>query len=91
MYLLDLAKKTLESPSALASLAEATHFTVTSCPWLKGRIIRWSPGGVTVKFDVPNTPWDDDNLPPDEDDPASNVSSWTGVLCLSATTEVTCA
>jgi hypothetical protein len=89
LHLLELAMTKLESPRNVALLAEATRFTVTSCPWLKGRIIRWSLAGVTVKFDVPNTPWDDDNIPPDKDAPEAGVGNYTGVMCISGNTEVT--
>jgi len=88
MYLIDLAKVELTDHSMTHSLATAPRFRVTSCPWLAGRIMRWSPGGVTVKFDVPNTPWNADNVPPEKDDPESNVGNYTGVMCVSAQTEV---
>lgn len=89
MYLLDLAMRKLTKPTTIASLADAQRFLVTNCPWLKGRIMRWSQGGVTVKYDVPNTPWNADNLPPEADDPESNVGSYTGNICVSPHTEVT--
>ena len=43
MFLRDLAE----------SRADAA-FQVTNCPWLKGRIMRSSPGGVTVKLKQKN-------------------------------------
>ena len=89
MYLLSLAMRTLATPRDVSSLQDAQRFRVTSCPWLKGRIIRWSPGGVTVKFDIPNKPWDDDHKPPDAEDPASHVGNYGGAMCVSARTEVT--
>jgi len=73
----------------MASLATAQRFRVTNCPWLKGRIMRWSQGGVTVKYDLPNTPWNSDHKPPEKDDPESHTSSYTGLLCVSSHTEVT--
>ncbi len=72
-----------------ASLATAQRFRVTSCPWLKGRIMRWSPGGVTVKFDIPNTPWDEDHKPPEKDAPEAAVGNYSGNMCISPHTEVT--
>lgn len=89
MYLRDLAMETLKSPKAIADLDRAQRFRVSSCPWLVGKIIRWSQGGVTVKFSVPNTPWDEDHKPLEKDEPAAHVGNYTGVLCVSAFTEVT--
>lgn len=89
MYLLSLAMMHLPNPRSVAELATARRFRVTDCPWLKGRIIRWSQSGVTVKFDIPNTPWDADHKPCDEDDPAAHVGNYSGMMCVSAKTEVT--
>ena len=89
MYLLELAKKSLSSPAAKADLQSATRFTVNSCPWLKGRIIYWSPGGVTVKYDIPNTPFDNDHLKPEKDAPEASVGNYSNLMCVSGMTEVT--
>ena len=87
MYLLDLAMRTLASPSVTAPLQSAQRFRVTGCEWLKGRIIRWSPGGVTVKFDIPNQPFEEDGQPPADD--AITVGNYSGCMCISSFTEVT--
>ena len=76
------------APTTMALLADAQRFRVTNCPWLKGRIMRWSPGGVTVKFDLPNRPFTDEGVPSDDDD-LVRVGNYTGVMCLSSRTEVT--
>lgn len=89
MYLLELAMKTLVNATMKASLADAPRFLVTSCPWLKGRIMRWSQGGVTVRYDIPNVPWDNDHTVIPKDDPASHTSSYTTNMCISPKTEVT--
>ncbi len=88
MYLLELAMRNLQSQTATASLATAQRFQVASCPWLKGRIMRWSQGGVTVRYDLPNVPWDNDHSKIPKDDPASHTSSYTSNLCISPNTEV---
>jgi hypothetical protein len=42
-----------------------------------------------VKYDIPNTPWNEDHVPPEKDDPASHTSSYTGFMSISPHTEVT--
>ena len=51
--------------------------------------MRWSPGGVTVKFDIPNKPWDDDHKSLDTDAPEGMVGNYSGGMCISPKTEVT--
>lgn len=67
MFLKDLALKDANA-----------GFVVTNCPWLKGRIMRSTQGGVTVKFSANNQPPDDDV-----------VGSYNTPICLSSQTEVT--
>ena len=50
--------------------------------------MRWSQGGVTVRYDLPNVPWDNDHSKIPKDDPASHTSSYTSNLCISPNTEV---
>lgn len=55
-----------------------TKFKVTNCPWMKGRIMRSTQGGVTVKLSIPNTAPGDDV-----------VGNYTAPICMSGQTEVT--
>lgn len=89
MYLLDLAKKSKTPHSTTLSSAIAPRFRVSSCPWLKGRITRWSSGSVTVKYDIPNKPWDNDHIAPDADAPEASVGNYSGTMSISPRTEVT--
>lgn len=89
MYLIELAKKSGAEHSTTLLPADAPRFRVTNCPWLKGRIVRWHHTGVTVKYDVPNTPWDDDHLKPDKDAPEAAVGNYTSSMSISPRTEVT--
>lgn len=68
MFLRDLAKS---EPDA--------RFRVTNCPWLKGRIMRSTTGGVTVKLTTKN------QVP--EDIAGGAYSS--PIICMSGRTEVT--
>lgn len=88
MFLLDLAMTTIPSPITTGSPATVQRFRVTECPWLVGKIVRWSPAGVTVKFDMPNHPFTDAGTKHDEDD-MGQVGNYTGFICVSAHTEVT--
>lgn len=89
MYLYELAKTVLKTHLEVSPLDSATRFTVTSCPWLKGRILRWSQGGVTVKYDIPNKPWNNDHKTPEADEPEGHVGNYTAAMSVSRNTEVT--
>ena len=89
MYLIELCRKSKTEHSTTLSSAIAPRFLVTNCPWLKGRVIRWSHDGIAVRYDTPNKPWDDDHLAPDPSRPEASVGNYSGIMTISPHTEVT--